>query len=82
MHYYGFIPENNNYISVPIKLVFDKNDPLLDIKQKILGINTLEIRSLPFFPDLDYLGSQNEKVMSYLRLISFEGNSSALMQVI
>jgi hypothetical protein len=81
LHYYGFIPENNIYESVPIDLQLHKEDPLLKEKQRILNIDTVEIRRLEFSMKENWLLNKNDKVMSYLRFIEYEGDSKILSTV-
>ena len=81
LQYYGFIPENNKYEYVPIALKLDKDDSLLKDKQKILGIDTIEIRELRFSLCKDWPHHKNDKVISYLRLIEYKGDPKNLNTV-
>eukprot|EP01022_Parablepharisma_sp_SALTPOND_P013754 TRINITY_DN1846_c1_g1_i13.p3 TRINITY_DN1846_c1_g1~~TRINITY_DN1846_c1_g1_i13.p3 ORF type:complete len:166 (+),score=4.34 TRINITY_DN1846_c1_g1_i13:616-1113(+) len=80
LHYYGFVPEHNNHESIPIPLVLNKADPLLETKEKLVG-EKLEIRTLQFFPEADYVCYSNDKVMSHLRFIEFKGDPQRLNAV-
>ena len=84
LHYYGFIPDNNTYESVPIEIALDKADPLLAEKLKIIGNEptNLSIRELPFFPESAYLCCENDYVMSYLRFVVYSDNPLRLHAVL
>jgi len=78
LHYYGFIPENNIYESVPIDLKLHKEDPLLEEKKRILNISIMEVKRLEFAIKENLSLNKNDKIMSYLRFIEHNGDSKAL----
>ena len=76
------MPNNNTYESVPIPLSLNKDDPILKEKQKLLGFDKLDIRTIQCFPFHDYMNSTNEKILSYLRFIEYAGEPHKLSAVL
>lgn len=71
---YGFIVENNDANEVPIKIVLEEDDPLYDVKLKLVGYTS--VKTIRVSEDL------TEKNMvhffSYLRFVEFAGNPMTL----
>eukprot|EP01022_Parablepharisma_sp_SALTPOND_P035971 TRINITY_DN971_c0_g1_i1.p1 TRINITY_DN971_c0_g1~~TRINITY_DN971_c0_g1_i1.p1 ORF type:complete len:476 (-),score=32.41 TRINITY_DN971_c0_g1_i1:16-1443(-) len=81
LHYYGFVPEYNEYESVPIPLALNKTDPLLEVKQNLIG-NKLETLRLQCFPEASQFCYSNYKLMSYLRFIEYKGYPQQLSEYV
>jgi len=81
LHYYGFIPEDNPYECVIIPIIFNKEDPNLTIKQKLMKTTKMELRNVKFYNEGSNLSFKNYKVLCYLRFIEFTENPTYLQAV-
>ncbi len=80
LFYYGFLIDNNKSNAVYIKLNTDPSDPQAALKEKMIGVykHGGTIRTFKYFED--FAGNQkiNEKFLSYLRFLEYEGDLNRL----
>jgi len=75
LFYYGFLIENNTHNCVYIKLFFNKDDPRIMEKCKMIGGYTdSEIETFKYFEYYNIEEARNNKILGYLRFIEYNNN--------
>ena len=81
LNYYGFIDSEKSAEGLRLHLRLSPSDPLLKSKQELLDIHDLDILSCTFYPNYgDYKG-QDDRFLSYLRLVVYQGDVQLLLPV-
>jgi histone-lysine N-methyltransferase SETD3 len=79
LFYYGFLIEANRKNAVYIKLYLNKEDPLVKIKEKMIGVSSANsIKTFKYFEIFGENEKSNNKLMGYLRFIEYEEDLNLL----
>lgn len=83
LFYYGFVIENNRKNCVYIKLFLNKDDPLTELKRRLVGITRKGyIKQFKFFDYFNENEKTDNKFLGYLRFIEFSGDLNSLVKYI